>query len=303
MDEQKLNIFMSMCRHLSFTKAAEDCHVVQSTMSKQIAALEKELGVLLFARNGSQVTLTPAGERLQKVAERYANQYRAINASAHKLVLELTDSLKLGFGFFEAFLIQDTLRAFSSKYPTVDLNLMQYSYSTLVAHARCGVVDLAFGTSLCANACIDQKHVVLFTDKWYVAAAKDNAFWSMPPEDQAVLKDQIVITTFNNDYEPVRPYCINHCLPVKAFTYSNTFIAQLPLLLANLGVALLPSYLKPYLPPSLRFEDVLAEPLFMDFTAIYNPDSNNAALHSFIECCKSIYARTQSDSTIVPDIS
>lgn len=289
MDEQKLNVFMSMCRHLSFTKAAEDCHVVQSTMSKQIAALEKELGVKLFDRNGSQVALTPAGARLQKVAERYANQYRAINASAHKLVLELTDSLKLGFGFFEAFLIQDTLRAFSGQYPTVDLNLMQYSYSTLVAHARCGVVDLAFGTSLCANACANLEHVVLFKDKWFVAAAKDNAFWSMPPEEQGILKDQVVITTFNNEFEPVRPYCINNCLPIRAFTYSNSFISQLPLLLSNLGIALLPSYLKPYLPSDLRFEDVLAEPLYMDFTAIYNPDSENAALHSFVECCKNVY--------------
>ena len=172
-------------------------------------------------------------------------------------------------------------------YPTVDLNLMQYSYSTLVAHARCGVVDLAFGTSLCANACANLEHVVLFKDKWFVAAAKDNIFWSMSPEDQAILKDQVVITTLNNEYEPVRPYCINYCLPVKAFTYSNSFISQLPLLLSNLGIALLPSYLKSYLPSSLRFEDVLAEPLYMDFTAIYNPDSNNTALHSLVECCKS----------------
>ena len=64
MDETKLYYFLSVARHLSFTKAAEDCHVVQSTVSKQVAALEQELGAPLLIRDKQSVRLTPAGQRL-----------------------------------------------------------------------------------------------------------------------------------------------------------------------------------------------------------------------------------------------
>jgi predicted transcriptional regulator len=64
MDELKLYYFRSVCRHLSFTRAAKACNVVQSTISKQIAALEDELGVKLFHRQNKGIQLTPAGRRL-----------------------------------------------------------------------------------------------------------------------------------------------------------------------------------------------------------------------------------------------
>ena len=64
MDKNKLNYFISAARHLNFTKAAEDCHVVQGTISKQIASIEDELGVKLFIRKGQTLSLTPAGQKL-----------------------------------------------------------------------------------------------------------------------------------------------------------------------------------------------------------------------------------------------
>jgi DNA-binding transcriptional LysR family regulator len=46
----------------SFTRAAERCRVVQSALSQQIARLERELGVRLFARTSRRVEMTTAGE-------------------------------------------------------------------------------------------------------------------------------------------------------------------------------------------------------------------------------------------------
>ena len=46
----------------NFTRAAEQCRVVQSALSHQVARLERELGAKLFARTSRRVELTPAGE-------------------------------------------------------------------------------------------------------------------------------------------------------------------------------------------------------------------------------------------------
>ncbi|HOG02319.1 MAG: HTH-type transcriptional regulator GltC [Betaproteobacteria bacterium ADurb.Bin341] len=287
MDYTSLNYFMSMARHLNFTKAANDCHVVQSTMSKQIAALEKELGIQLFYRDSHSVRLTPAGQRLSMNAERYANQYRAINTSVHKLMIDYDDTLKIGCGLFESHTILKPIKSFTSSYPNVEFNYMQYSYSTLVAHTRTGVVDAAVGTELCANAVKDEvQSIPLFEDKWIVAANENSDFWRMTKEEQAVLHDQLVITTYNNEYEPVRAFCLTNGFRQRAFSYSNFNNPIITMLQADAGVAVFPSSMRPFVPANVRMEDTFEKPMKIKFVLLYKEDCNSIALSRFIECCK-----------------
>ncbi len=62
-----LRTFEAAARHGSFTRAAEELHVTQSAVSRQIRALEAELGVTLFRRSHRKVRLTGEGERLLPV--------------------------------------------------------------------------------------------------------------------------------------------------------------------------------------------------------------------------------------------
>ncbi|WP_237090058.1 LysR family transcriptional regulator [Nesterenkonia sp. PF2B19] len=62
MDLQQIRYVLAVAEHRSFTRAARACFVVQSALSHQIAALEKELGVRLFARSSRRVELTASGE-------------------------------------------------------------------------------------------------------------------------------------------------------------------------------------------------------------------------------------------------
>src|SRR5258708_1452664 len=56
--------FESAARHLSFTLAAEELHLPQSAISRQVAALEPDVGHRLFIRKTRALALTPAGDRL-----------------------------------------------------------------------------------------------------------------------------------------------------------------------------------------------------------------------------------------------
>ena len=62
MEISQLQYFQSMARVRHFTKAAEECNVSQSALSRSIAKLEAELGTPLFVRHARSAELTTAGE-------------------------------------------------------------------------------------------------------------------------------------------------------------------------------------------------------------------------------------------------
>src|ERR1700753_959065 len=64
MELRHLEYFVAVAEELSFTRAAQRLHVVQSGVSSVIAALERELGATLFDRDRHSVALTEAGRAL-----------------------------------------------------------------------------------------------------------------------------------------------------------------------------------------------------------------------------------------------
>jgi DNA-binding transcriptional LysR family regulator len=72
-----LEYFLACCKAGSFTAAAREAHIVQSAMSSAIARLEHELGVSLFDRSVTPVTVTEHGAALQAGAQRIAEAVRA----------------------------------------------------------------------------------------------------------------------------------------------------------------------------------------------------------------------------------
>ena len=68
MELRLLRYFLTVAKEQSFTKAAEQLHITQPTLSRQLAALEEELGTVLFNRGGRNVTLTDEGILLKRRA-------------------------------------------------------------------------------------------------------------------------------------------------------------------------------------------------------------------------------------------
>ena len=61
MELRLLRYFLTVAKEQSFTKAAEQLHITQPTLSRQMAAFEEELGITLFVRNGKKISLTEEG--------------------------------------------------------------------------------------------------------------------------------------------------------------------------------------------------------------------------------------------------
>ena len=64
-----------MAKHLNFTKAAQECHIAQPAISRQMSSLEEELGFALFDRSSRKVRLTPAGQSFYTSMMRFVNDY------------------------------------------------------------------------------------------------------------------------------------------------------------------------------------------------------------------------------------
>ena len=75
MKVEQLLCLLAIKRYMSFTQAAESLYMTQSGLSKQIKALENELGVQLFERSHSALRLTPACEQVCIHAEMMVNEY------------------------------------------------------------------------------------------------------------------------------------------------------------------------------------------------------------------------------------
>src|SRR4249920_4096562 len=70
MDMHQVRYFLAVARTLNFTRAAEECHVAQPSLTRAIRQLEAELGGDLFRRERPQAQLTELGQRMLPLLQR-----------------------------------------------------------------------------------------------------------------------------------------------------------------------------------------------------------------------------------------
>lgn len=92
----ELRYIVSLARTRHFGRAAEACFVSQPTLSVAIRKLEDELGVALFERGTSEISLTPVGEQIVTQAQRVLEEAGAIKTIAQQGQDQLVGPLRLG---------------------------------------------------------------------------------------------------------------------------------------------------------------------------------------------------------------
>jgi len=145
MEVRQLQIFRILAEELNFTRTAEKVHTVQSNVTAQIKALEKELGVPLFDRLGRRVTLTDAGRRFQPFAEQ---ALVAMERGEHALRTGTEPSGPLRISAPESVLtyrLPKVLRAFRRRFPHVELVFRPHLSDAMDVELETGKLDIAIG--------------------------------------------------------------------------------------------------------------------------------------------------------------
>ncbi len=135
---------VAVAEERNFTRAAQRCHVVQSALSHQIKALERELGVPLFVRNSRRVELTSAGEQFVASARASLSAAERAVADATGVSGELRGELRVGLiPTVNALNVPATLGDFHRKHPAVNIKLVSGSSDNFMAAIAEGHMDLA----------------------------------------------------------------------------------------------------------------------------------------------------------------
>jgi DNA-binding transcriptional LysR family regulator len=147
-DVRLLRTLVEVARRGSFSAAAEAMAFTQPSISRQIAALEAEVGAQLLERDARRVRLTQAGELLVEHAKAVLLRLDAAQAQVDALDGLEGGRLRLSaFSSANTWLVPDALAHFADLHPKVDLSVAQGAGHGDFAKLREGEVDLALVTS------------------------------------------------------------------------------------------------------------------------------------------------------------
>ena len=144
MDLHQLKVFREAARTGGFTRASNQLHLSQSTVSLHIKRLEEELGTQLFSRTKRRVQLNKAGERLLPFVERIFQELRSAGNAVREMSQVERGMVRIGSGATTVtYLLPKILQAFQRRYPEVELIVMTGSTESLLQGVEQQTLDLA----------------------------------------------------------------------------------------------------------------------------------------------------------------
>lgn len=205
---EHLRSFEAVARLGHFTRAAEELFLAQPSLSRQVAALEAELGAALFRRAPAGISLTAAGEVLLPIARRMLGDAAAAREQLDDLAGLRRGRVRLGATpTLCVSLVADVLAAFREAHPGVELHITEGGSRSLVDALDQGSLDLALTVTRGShNAPPATELIPLLTEELVVvtAARADAARADAAAGSDALTLAQLArlpLVAFNRSYD------------------------------------------------------------------------------------------------------
>lgn len=140
-DLRKLRYFVVTADTLNFGRAAGILHITQPVLTRQIRALEVELGVTVFDRSSRGTALTDAGREILTEAKALLRSAQALQRHARR---SARGGLKLVIGFMPGVVPTPLIRALRRRYPDLAVDVIRTSWDDQVDVIHDGRADLSF---------------------------------------------------------------------------------------------------------------------------------------------------------------
>jgi DNA-binding transcriptional LysR family regulator len=140
---QQLQTFCLVVEQKSFVRAAECLYMAQSSVSQQIAALERHFGVALFTRVGKRFSVTPEGRTLYKTAKEIIDTLNTLPGKIKEV--HSMGKGRLGIGAsstVSTYLLPSLLRRYKDRYPQIELSVKTDYGFKIIDAVRTGDIDL-----------------------------------------------------------------------------------------------------------------------------------------------------------------
>lgn len=140
----ELRYIVALARERHFGRAAEKCHVAQPTLSVAVRKLEEELGVILFERGQSEVTVTPAGEPVVRQAEKVLAEAARVRELAETAGDPLAGPLRIGAIYtIGPYLLPKLVPLLRERAPKMPLMIQENFTHKLLESLKSGELDVA----------------------------------------------------------------------------------------------------------------------------------------------------------------
>lgn len=174
MTELQMRCFLELGKQLSFTQAAKNLKISQSTLSAHIQALEKNLGFSLFLRDKRNVMLSPEGEVILKTFQDAHSMIESGIEVARSLHKNHDSMIRIGYleGTLINILASEVLEDFESSHAETEINLVRMNHNELSRNLNEYNLDVIFAKEYLAKGREEWDMVKLFKSPMSILYAK-----------------------------------------------------------------------------------------------------------------------------------
>ena len=198
MEMHQVRYFLAVAETLNFTRAAEQCHVAQPSLSRAVRKLEEELGGDLFRRERSQTHLTELGRSMQPVLQQCFASAQAAKDLASNYGITETAPLRIGVSRTVSLeMLAPLLSELTRACPGLELSFRRGNGGEILEALRAGDIEVA----ITASAGVDWQRF----DGW---ALFEEGFVLIVPRDHALARRKnLTLADIASEPFIARPYC------------------------------------------------------------------------------------------------
>lgn len=188
----RVETFLTVCRTMNYTRAAEELNITQPAVSQHIAHLERDYGVPLFAYRNKKLQLTDAGALLRDALSTMAHDERLLRdrmrSSATGARVELSLGMTLTAG---EYLVAAPLADYLRRHPELHVAVRSGGTSELLALLNAGEIDCAF-----VEGFFDKNAYawdVFRTERLVCVCAADHEFAARPVRVEDLFDERLIV--------------------------------------------------------------------------------------------------------------
>lgn len=205
----QIDCFIAAVHADTFFDAAELLHTTQSTLSKQIQKLEKELNLQLFDRSRRNAVLTPAGELFYQEAQELSRQYRQMLHRMEQHRTAQAQQISVGtLPILSQYHLTGSFRLFRKEHPEILLDLAEAEEAELME----GIERDRFSMILARESLIHTEHY------YFVPIATDRICVMLPADHPLATREILSVTELKEQtFLLMHPYTSIYHLCIQIF--------------------------------------------------------------------------------------
>ncbi|MBR2179406.1 MAG: LysR family transcriptional regulator [Selenomonadaceae bacterium] len=268
MELRQLEYFCNVGIFENFTRAAQNLHVSQPSITKAIKALEAELQLTLIDRTQKKISLTAEGKAFLKFAQKIMQDVEEAKQSMQQFKIRKENTIKFGLPpMFEAYLFPDFFIKFQAAYPKIELDIQEFGDSVEICQKlKDGTLD--FGILITPANIKRNLSIKLLSDRYSLCLPKNHKLAKRDKVSFDDLKNEKFILQQSGTYQhrKICEYCAKCGYSPNILLCTSQLKTIKQLVTNEAGISLLPNFVlntetdfcRKDISPSMNFDVLLA---------------------------------------------